>query len=194
MNDGLLVVAGGHAIDNGTTTVRPKDAGTGDQRNRILRILYQTLARKKEERLVPRKRKSNAAAKLLTSHTVFGLRAADIGQSGDKRLAWRQGLGNGERVARVQRVVADEGKKAAVHVIRPALGHNIDGRAAGAAQIGCIVGAVDLKFLYSFLAQREPHPAGIVIGFSTVHRHTVAPAVASIKGKTALGRLFDPEI
>src|SRR5215472_19341095 len=156
-----------HAIDNGTATVGPKDARTGDQRNGVLRILYQPLAGKKEERLVPGKRKPNAAAKLFTSQAVLDLRAADIGQSGDKRLAWRQGLGNGERVARVQRVIADESKKAAVHVIRPALGHNIDGRATGAAQVSPIVGAVDLEFLHAFLAQRKAHAAGIVVGLPT---------------------------
>ncbi len=81
-----------------------------------------------------------------------------------------------------------------MHSVGAALAHDVDAGAAGAAQVSAVVCAVDLEFLHCVLAQREANAAGVVVGFTAVHGHAVAPAVAPVKGEAALRSLFHAEV
>src|SRR6202049_905651 len=81
-----------------------------------------------------------------------------------------------------------------MELVRAGFGDDVNGGAARATQFRRIVAAVDLKFLDSVLAERKADTARIIVGLATINRDAVAPAVAAIKRKTALGSLFDAKI
>src|SRR5579871_3784719 len=117
-----------------------------------------------------------------------------IGLGGIKQLSRLQSLAEGEAVAGIQSIIAEEAVQTAMHAVGARLGDNVNRGAAGPAQFSRVIAAVDLKFLYRILAQVGTYPAAVVIGFASIHRHIVAPAIASIEGETALRRLLNPEI
>src|SRR5262249_13360002 len=152
------------------------------------------LSGNKAEGLVLGDGKTKAAAKLLTGQGVFGGRAGDIGRPRNKGLTGRKCLCDGKGVARVHGIVTEVSEQRAMHVVGSALGDNIEGTSAGAAQVSTVVGAVDLELLPCILAQGKAHAAGVVVGLTAVHSHAVATAVATIKGEAALRRLLYAEV
>ncbi len=81
-----------------------------------------------------------------------------------------------------------------MQLVRAGFGDDVDHSAARSAQFSRIVAAVDLKLLYSILAQRETHSTRVIIRFPTVHRDAIASAIAAVERKAALGCLLDSKI
>ena len=174
--------------------MRAEDGRVRQQRHGILRVLAQPFERRKQKCLVFLNRKSDGAAELLPAQRVFHVRALRIGQAGIKRLARLQRLADSERVCGIQRVIAEKTKKASMQLVRPRLRDDINDRSAGTAQLGRIITSINLKLLHGFLAQRQSHAAGIIVSLSAIHSHAVAPAIASVEGKSALRSLLDAKL
>src|SRR5438270_6541662 len=186
-DDCCLVISCGRAL-------RPEDTGIRQERHCILRITQKTFKRAIEECLVFLDGEADRPAELLTGEGIFYMGTLNIRCRGIKRLAGRQSLADGERIGCIQGIIAEIAEEAAMNLIAAGLGDDVDGRAAGAAQIGSIVAPVDLEFLYRVLAHVQAHAAGIIIHFAAIHRNTIAAAVTSVEGKSALRRLLDAVI
>src|SRR6185437_2055275 len=86
-----------------------------------------------------------------------------------KGLPRLQSLTDGEWVGCIQRVIAEQSKQAAVNVVGSGLAHDVDGRSAGAAEIGSIITAIYLKLLHCLLAQIQTDAARVVIRFAPIN-------------------------
>ena len=80
-----------------------------------------------------------------------------------------------------------------MQLVRSGFGDDVNRRSARSAELRRVVAAVDLKLLNSILAQREPHSASVIIGFSAVNGDAIASAIAAIEGKAALRCLISLE-
>src|SRR5215472_12918618 len=119
------------------------------------------------------------------------MRAGYIGGRSKRieRLSRRQSLSYGKGIGGIKRIIAEIAEEGAVRIIAAGFGDDVDRCTAGAAEVGSVITAVDLKFLHSVLAHVEAHAAGIIVDFAAVNGNAVAAAIAAIEGKTALGRL-----
>ena len=174
--------------------LRPEDAGIGEQRHRILRVLQHTFAGDEAKSLVFDDGKPKGSAVLVAAETILGRLAGDIGLRGIEGLPGRQRRSEGKRIAGVQSVVAEEAKSGSMQRIGAALGDDIHRGAVGAAQFRAIVAAVDLELLHCVLAHGEAHAAGFIIGFAAIYGNAVAAAVAAVERKSTLRRLLHAEI
>ncbi len=83
---------------------------------------------------------------------------------------------HGERVPRLERLVPQESKDVAMHVIRAALGDNIDDPAHGPAILRVVVAQDNLKLLHCFLRDRGTDSVYRIIHcVRPIHRHFVGP-------------------
>src|SRR4029077_4612271 len=121
--------------------------GVGKQRNGILGIAQETLKRAVQERLVFGDGEADCAAKLLASEAVFYMGALHIGRRRIERQPRRERLADGKRIRGIHGIITEIAEEAAMHVIAAGLRDDVDGGAAGAAEIRSIVAAVNLEFL-----------------------------------------------
>ena len=137
---------------------------------------------------------ADCAAELLTIKRILDRLALCIGRGRIERHSRLQRLTKRKWVAGIHRIITEKAVETAMHVVGAGFRHNVDGCATGPTEFGGIVAAVDLEFLHRILAQGQAHAALIVIGFATVHGHAVSPAIASVKRRSALGRLLHTKI
>ena len=172
----------------------PEDAGVSQQRNRVLRIAQKTFKGTVQERLVLGDGETDCAAKLLAREAVFYVLALNVWRRRIERLPGRERLADGERIGCIQGIVTEIAKEAAMNIIASGFGDDVDGRAAGAAEVRSVIAAVDLEFLHGILAHVQADAASIVIYFAAVHGNAVAAAIASVERKSALRRLLNAVI
>src|SRR5262249_5906461 len=136
-------------------------------------------------------REAEGAAELLpverVLHRVAQRAEREASRSG--KLSWLQRVAAGEGIGGVENVVPEEAIHAAMKVVGAGLAHDVDGSPAAGADLGGVVGAVDLELLHRILAQIHQHAARIAVELAAIHSDVVAPAVAAIHGQAALWRL-----
>ena len=128
---------------------------------------------------------------MLAGERVLGVGGVRIRSRGIENLSRRQRLGQGERVGRIQGVIAEVTEERGVDVVGPGFCHDVDGGAAGPAEVRPVIAAINLKFLHGILRHIQPDTARIIVHLAAIDGNAVAAAVAAIKGEAALGRLLD---
>src|SRR5208282_887690 len=113
------------------------------------------------------------------------IRVGRIGSEGRTESKWISG---------VHGIVAEKTIESAVRSVGARLGDNVDGRAGGCSQVGAVIAAIDLKFLYVVLAYGKANAAAIARGLATVDGDAVAAAIAAVERQPALRCLLDSEI
>src|SRR5262249_25782057 len=150
---------GGKAVEN--SVLRDggfENGGICQDRYRGGLIADQALQAGKQERAVLPQRCSQAAAELLAFRGRLGADEAAIMEDA------------GERVAGIQAVMAEKTKQGAVHPVGAGAGDDVDDAAAGAAQLGRVVAAVDLEFLHGLLTDGRANTAEAVVDLASVYR------------------------
>src|SRR5262249_23688775 len=95
-----------------------------------------------------------------------------------------------EWIAGIQALMAEEAKNRSPQEVGSALGDDVDHTSSRRAVFGGVVSTVDLELLDDLLADRRPHAAASVIGFSAIHTDAVSPPVTAVEGEAAIGRLL----
>src|SRR5262245_24576367 len=88
---------------------------------------------------------------------------------------------SGKRGGGVKSMVAVKVIDRSPEEIRPGLRVDVDDASAGATQLGRVIRAIDLEFLYGLLTQSRTHSAPGGVHFAPVQFHTVAPAIVAVK-------------
>ena len=86
-----------------------------------------------------------------------------------------------KRIARIETLISKVRESAAVDVIAPGLGNDVDNTAARTAEFGVVIGTIDLEFLNGFLTQRRADAATLIVCLRTVYRDAVTAAVAAVE-------------
>src|SRR5258708_34700442 len=132
--------------------IRTKLICAEQQRDGILSVLAVAFEREEHEGLVLDPGKAKCQTILLAAQSVLGRSRKAVGQRRIESLARLPRLAESERIPRIESIVAEETIEAAMDIVGPSLGNDIDRRAGRAAEISAVVAAVDLEFLHRILA------------------------------------------
>src|SRR5208283_3906203 len=171
--------------------VRRKNIAIREQWHGVLRVGSQTLIGQVQEGLVLLDREPHTATELLAVQGILHWLAR---RRKRKRLAGLQRLTDGENISGVQGIVSKKTEKTAMQLVRAGFRDDVDRCTARSTELRHVVTAVDLELLDRILAYRQAHTTRVIVGFASIHGHAVASAVAAVKRKPALWRLFGPEI